>query len=201
MAVGARITDEINRCRQLGNHRAAVRALRSRRPERLRWRAAVASMTTLAAGQRGISRARIEEPIRELVLNMEDRVLRRETVLDARRVGVDLDRGEVLPIHTRWDLKRTSYLIGVEHELLGRYMTLPADYGDLIDTAGCVVVCRSFSRALAARADRWLSQFATAGDLPVGQERERLLFDRARYERDQAQRWMALSRALVSGSR
>ena len=200
MAVGARITDEVDGFRQLGDHRGAVRVLRTRRPERLRWRAAVASMTTVAAAQRGIVRARIEEPIREIVLDMDDRILRRETVLDARRVGVDLDRGEILPLHTRWDLKRASFLVGVDHALLGRYMTLPVEYERPVDTAGCVVLCRSFSRALFVRSDRFIAQLK--GKSPASfQEHERLLYSRAQFEREQARRWMALSKTLVRGSR
>ena len=40
-----------------------------------------------------------------------------------------------VPVPERWDLKRMAFLTGVDHELMGRYMSLPADFGDLIDNA------------------------------------------------------------------
>src|SRR5262245_41429195 len=136
---GVRVTDEVNFWRTRGELRRAVRIVRTRKPERLRWRAALASVTESAGPLRGLGRARIEEPVRELVLDLDDRILRREAVLDARRHGVDLDRGEILPMRTRWDLKRSAFLIGVDHEILGHYVKLPADFARRIDPAGVVV--------------------------------------------------------------
>lgn len=162
-------------------------------------------MTAAAVQCRGLARARIEEPIREMILDMDDRILRRETVLDARRVGLDLDRGEVLPLHSRWDLKRSAFLVGVEHDLLGRYMELPEDYTRPIDTSGAVLLSRAFANALSARADRLVSRVPQDAGGLVGAEalrrHQRLLLERAAYEREQAQRWVALSQVLVHGSR
>src|SRR5436309_15990298 len=110
MSQGARVTDEIDFYRRRGQLQNTVRVIRARTPERLRWRAGVACVTQIAGSLRGRERMRIEEPVRELVLDLEDRMLRRETVLDARRSGVDLDRGEVLPRLTRWDLRRNAFL-------------------------------------------------------------------------------------------
>jgi hypothetical protein len=201
MSGTARVTDEVNFWRVRGELRRAVRVVRIRKPERLRWRAAVASMTEAAAPLRGLERALIEEPVRELVLDLDDRILRRETVLDARRHGVDLDRGEVLPQCTRWDLKRTAYLTGVDHEMLARYLKLPADFGSRIDTAGVVVVSRAISRAHKDRADMLSKR--VGGDAAAGREllcHEQMMLQRADYERDLARRWAALSKAMLEGS-
>lgn len=200
MAVGARITDEVDGFRRVGDLCGAVRALRRRRPERLRWRAAAASMTAAAVHCQGLTRARIEEPIREMILDMDDRILRRETVLDARRVGLDLDRGEVLPVHSRWELKRSAFLVGVDHELLGRYMQLPGEFTQLIDTAGAVLLARSFATALSSRAERLETRVTYTG-AANGLPHEQALLKRAAFEREQAQRWAALSKVLVQGSR
>src|SRR4051812_9048594 len=98
---GARVTDEVIYWRMRGELRRAVRVVRVRKPERLRWRAALATVTEAAAPLRGFDRMVVEEPVREIVLDLDDRILRREAVLDARQHGVDLDRGEVLPVRSR----------------------------------------------------------------------------------------------------
>lgn len=197
MAAGARITDEIEQHRHRGDFRGAVRIVRTRRPERLRWRAAVGDMTKEAGLLRGLERLRIEEPIREVILDLDDRILRRESVLDARKNGVDLDRGEVLPARTRWELRRTAFLTGVDHELLGRYMALPADYEAAIDTAAAVVIGRALANAYTKRADRLMER------LPDGQavrRHELMMSERAERERDLARRWAALASTLAVGS-
>jgi hypothetical protein len=154
-------------------------------------------MTQEAGARRGSSRVFIEEPIREIVLDMDDRILRRETVLDARRVGVDLDRGEVLPTHTRWDLKRTAYMVGVDHELVGRYTALPTDFDQPVDTGAVVLVSRSLAHYFAERAEK-LRAAQTAAPQST---RQQLFADRLELEREQARRWAALSRTLAQGSR
>lgn len=199
MAAGARITDEVEHHRRSGDLRGAVRIVRSRQPERLRWRAAVASMTKEAGSMHGIERMRVEEPIREVILELPDRILRRESVLDARRFGVDLDRGEVLPIRSRWDLKRTAFLTGVDHELLGRYMNLPADFATPIDTAGAVVIARGLANAYKLRADKLLQRIPNQPHRL--RKHERYMRERVDHELDIARRWAALSRTLAQGSR
>ena len=197
MTAGGRITDEVETFKRVGDLRNAVRIVRSRRPERLRWRTAVASMTQEAGQRRGSSRVFIEEPIREIVLDIDDRILRRETVLDARRVGVDLDRGEVLPQHTRWDLKRTAYLVGVDHDAIARYTALPLDFDQPIDTGAVVLVSRSLAHYFAERAEK----LSAAQNTAPAYSRQQLIADRVQLEREQARRWAALSRALSQGSR
>lgn len=200
MAAGARVTDEVNYWRRRGELRNAVRVMRRRAPERLRWRAALGALSAETGNLAGLSRARVEEPVREIVLDLDDRILRREAVLDARKVGVDLDRGEVLPVRTRWDLKRTAFLTGVDHELLGRYLRLPTDFERAVDTAGVVVVARAISLAHKQRAQKLM---AAIGD-PVRADlrrHERMIAERAQYERDLASRWAALSKTMLNGSK
>lgn len=199
MSGSARVTDEVSFFRKRGELRQAVRIVRMRKPERLRWRAALASVAEAAAPLRGWSRAAVEEPVRELVLDLDDRILRREAVLDARKHGLDLDRGEILPTRTRWDLKRTAFLTGVEHELLLHYLKLPDDFARPIDTAGVAVVSRALSSAHKQRAVRLLERVG-AQDRALARH-EQIMLDRADYERDLARRWAALSKTLIEGSR
>jgi hypothetical protein len=197
---GARVTDEVNFWRKRGDLKHAVRVVRTRVPERLRWRAALSAVSESAAPLRGRARAQIEEPVRELVLDLDDFILRREAVLDARRFGVDLDRGEVLPMRTRWDLKRAAFLIGVDHELVGRYVSLPDEFDRRIDVAGVVVVSRALANTYRQRGDR-LSERVAAPEGRTLAQHERIMLERASYERDLARKWAALSRNLVEGSR
>ena len=82
---------------------------------------------------------RVEEPIRELVLDLGDGFLQREVVLDARLHRVDLDRGEILPRWSMGDLRRLSFLARTDLELLARYVRLPSEYEAPIDTAAVVL--------------------------------------------------------------
>lgn len=194
-----RVTDEVGFYRKRGELKRAVRAVRARKPERLRWRSALATLTEAAGPLRGLERARVEEPVREIVLDLDDLILRRESVLDARRFGVDLDRGEVLPARNRWDLKRTAFLTGVDHELLAHYLKLPEDFSKPIDTAGVVVVSRALSFSYKQRAERVLARVSK----PEGTlaRHEQIMLERAAHERDLARRWAALAKTLVEGSR
>jgi hypothetical protein len=200
MSQFARITDEVDFYKRRGELQSSVRVIRTRSPERLRWRNAVAAVTATAGQLRGMPRARIEEPVREIVLDLEDRILRRETVLDARKGGVDLDRGEVLPRHTRWDLRRTAYLTGVDQDELVRYVRLPDDYSRPVDTAGVVIIARALANAHKLRGDKLLSRVrADKGDELL--RHEQYMLDRAEYEHDLSRRWAALSRTMIDGSR
>jgi len=206
MSLGARITDEVEYYRRTGQFQQAVRVIRNRKPERLRWRMGVAALTQIAGTLRGRERMRIEEPVREMVLELPDRLLRRETVLDARRNGVDLDRGEVLPQLTRWDLRRSAFLIGVDQRALSPYILLPNDYAQPIDTAAAVLVSRAFAAAHKARADRLLEAIPT--DVQQNWEQRLALpryqqyrIERAERDRDLAGRWNVLAKVLVEGVR
>jgi hypothetical protein len=200
MSQGARVTDEVEFYRRRGQLQNTVRVIRARVPERLRWRAGVAAVTQIAGTLRGRERMRIEEPVREIVLDLHDRILRRESVLDARRAGVDLDRGEVLPHLTRWDLRRTAFLTGVDHLALAPYMRLPDEYSAPIDTAAAVLISRALAEAHKTRADRLLAR------LPVERpdtlpRHEQYMLDRSERDKDLARRWMALAKVMVDGSR
>src|SRR5687768_3181257 len=93
---GSRVTDAVEYWRRRGELKGAVSIVRKRLPEHFRWRRAVNVVSQAAGALVGRERMRIEEPVREIVLDLPDEVLRREVVIDARRFGVDLDRGEVL---------------------------------------------------------------------------------------------------------
>ncbi|MDB4977673.1 MAG: hypothetical protein JWN48_6014 [Myxococcaceae bacterium] len=196
MAAGARITDAVAHFRNRGNFRSAVKLVRAKEPERLRWRAAVSGLTLDAGRMRGGDRMRIEEPVRELVLNLSDLILQREVVLDARLHRVDLDRGEILPRWTFGDLRRLSFLAQTDLTLLQRYVTLPNAYDAPIDTAAVVLAGRSFANVFRTRAQRlWLNVPDTDGPTPV-LDHHRLMLVRADAEVEQSRRWGALAKTL-----
>jgi hypothetical protein len=198
MAAGARITDAVSHFRTRGNHRSAVKLVRAREPERLRWRAAIGALTSDAGTMRGNERMYIEEPIREMVLDLDDSFLQREVVLDARLHRVDLDRGEILPRWTLGDLRRLSFLARTDVTLLGRYVPLPTAFDAPIDTAAVVLAGRSFCTVYRQRAERlWLS--VPDRDMPGPQlESHRLVLERADHEAEHSRRWGALAKALAA---
>ena len=75
MYPGARITDVVSYHAQRGEMRGAVRIVRERPAERFRWRKAVAGVNKIAGALRGMERMRVEEPVREVVLDLSDRGL------------------------------------------------------------------------------------------------------------------------------
>lgn len=197
MFQGARITDVVTYHAQRGELRGAVRIVRERPAERFRWRMAVAGVTKAAGSLRGLDRLRVEEPVRELVLDLADVSLQREVVLDARKAGVDLDRGELLPHHTLRDLRRLSLLHGVELAHIGRYTRLPRELEASVDTAACAVVGRALADHHRKKAHRlWLSVPDSDGPEPLRQH-HRFMLDRAARDRAEAERWAALTKALL----
>jgi hypothetical protein len=196
MTAGARITDAVKHFACRGNHKSAVRLVRARAPERLRWRAAVGTLTLDAGRMAGADRMRVEEPIRELVLDLQDTFLQREIVLDARLHRVDLDRGEILPRWTFGDLRRLAYLARAELDLMRRYVVLPSDLDAPIDTAAVVLAGRSFSHMFRQRAERlWLSVPDQDGPEPL-MLHQRYILERADQDAERAKRWAALSKTL-----
>lgn len=199
MFQGARITDVVSFHARRGELRGAVRVVRQRPAERFRWRMAVQGVNQVAGALRGIDRMRVEEPVRELVLDLSDPSLRREVVLDARKVGVDLDRGELLPRHTLVDLSRLSLVHQVELNHLARYAKLPRDPSAPIDTAACVVVGRALAEHHRKKAHRlWLSVPDPDGPEALMQH-HRFMLDRAERERVEGERWAELAKALLGG--
>jgi hypothetical protein len=157
-------------------------------------------VTSIAGKLEGLERMRVEEPVRELILDIDDRILRREVTLDARLNGVDLDRGEVLPRHTMLDLKRTVYLAGVDLGALAPYVKLPDDYYKRIDTAGVVLASRALSNLHGNRAQKLLLRVSDRKSKRPMMRYERMMVDRASYDTELARRWAALSRTMVKGS-
>jgi len=199
MYQGSRVTDAAAFHVRRGDLRPAVRIVRKRVPERFRWRKAVAGVTKGVSKLRGAERFKVEEPVRELVLDLPDVDLRREVILDARRTGVDLDRGEVLPHLTLADLRRLSFLAGVEVGRVGRYTKLPLGFGDPIDTAACICIGRTLSEYHRRRAHKlWLNVPDPDGPDAL-RKHHRFMLDRADRERTEAERWAALSKSLIAG--
>ena len=177
-----------------------MRIVRKRTPEGFRWRKAVAGVNSIAGKLRGMERLRVEEPVREIVLDLDDQELQREVVLDARKVGVDLDRGEVLPYATLADLRRLSYMVGVDVRRVGKYTRLPDGFGDKIDTAACIVVGRTLSEYYRTRAHKlWLRVPDPDGPEKL-RKHHRIMLQRANVDRTESERWGALSKALAAGN-
>ena len=195
---GARVTDAVDFLRRRGEPRTAVRAVRKRAPDKFRWRDAVSVLTATAGVRRGRDRMFIEEPIREVVIDLPDYLLRREVVLDARRNHVDLDRGELLPRHTIGDLRRTSFLIGTDLSRVQRYVKLPDGFDAPIDTAAVVLVGRALAKLHHKRAQKLRLQLPVP-DGPEGffELQHSAMADRAERDAEEATRWAALARALL----
>lgn len=199
--VGARITDAVNYYQRHGQLKGAVRAVRNRVPERLRWRSAVGALTQTAGGLRGLERMRVEEPIREVVLDMPDENLRTEVVLDARRNGVDLDRGEVLPVRTMGDIRRFAFLTQVDLRMVQRYLKMPLDFHRRVDVAGVVIVARAMAHHHKMRAHKlWLDLPDPDGPV-LWTPDHRALNQRAEWDMTLSQRWGAFAKAVEKTGR
>lgn len=197
--IGERVTDAVEFFRQREEYRNALRMVRDRSPDGRRWRAAVQRVSGTAAGLRGRERVGLEEPLREVVLDLGDLRLRTEVVLDARRMRLDLDRGEILTPRTFGDLRRAAFLASVDLEQVRRHVDVSDDFFAPVDVAGVVVVARSMSEAFASRAKRLVLE------LPVDDERAltvRELGVRDQVERDRMdqRRWSALASTLLGDS-
>lgn len=195
--LGARITDAIEYYGKQGQDRGAVRVVRRRDPDKFRWRRAVAALTAAAGKRRGGDRARLEEPVRELVLDLEDGQLMREIILDARRFRVDLDRGEVLPFRTLGDLRRTTFLTGTDLESVRRYIALPDDFHAPIDTAGVVVVGRALAEQHRRSAQRILLELPELPPTRTESPLRAQLRERGQRDADAATRWRAVADAIL----
>lgn len=197
MYSGARVTDAVDFHRRRGELRGAVKIVRVRQPERLRWRSAVSNLTGAAGKLRGLDRMRVEEPVREMVIDLPDFDLRREVVLDARRGGVDLDRGEVLPQRTMGDARRFAFLTNTDIGRVHRYVPLPTDFGAPIDAAGVVLVGRAYADHHRRNAQKlWLRLPDPEGPEPF-RLHHHIMAERAQAEADLAKRWAAFAKALV----
>lgn len=194
--IGARVTDAVEFYAKRGESRGAVRIVRLREPDRFRWRKAVSGLSSRAGKLRGRDRMRIEEPVREVVLDLENE-LQREVVLDARRYNVDLDRGELLPFHTMGDLRRYCFLVGTDVNTFDKYVRITNDFGEPIDTAGCTVVARAMSNHHRRRAQRIWLELPDPDGPDKWRMHHRFMSERASHDAELARRWNALAQRLV----
>jgi hypothetical protein len=194
---GSRVTDAVDYWKHRENLKKAVSIVRGRAPERFRWRRAVGGVSESIGKLRGRDRILVEEPVRELILDLGDGVLRREVVIDARRSGVDLDRGEVLQRYTRSDLERLVGETGTDLARLGKHVRLPSGPEQVIDTAGAIVISRALADHFRSRAQHLLLQVPD----PDGPEQlmlhHKIMIERANRDRAESQRWLGLAKKLL----
>lgn len=194
---GSRVTDAVDYWRRREELKRAVHIVRARQPERFRWRKAVATVSESTGPLRGITRARIEEPVREIVLDLDDDVLKREIIIDARRVGVDFDRGEVLPRKTLAEIRTAARSAGIDVTRITRHLRLPDDGLAMVDLAGVIVVGRALGDHFRTKAQRLLLSVPD----PDGPEQlrlhHRIIMERADSDRAESQRWYAFARSVL----
>lgn len=199
MAFRGRITDAVGFFQKKGEPAGAVRVIQHRPPERFRWRNAVHHLAYSAGRLHGRARMRIEEPVREVVLDLNDGALRRRIVLDARLAGVDLDRGEVLPRYCYADVRRISYLTGVDIDQLQPHMPLPVDARGPVDAAAAILVGAALADQHRRRAQALWGRLPGFGTPISVVPHHRQLVQRADAEAKLAKRWDGFSRALMVG--
>ncbi len=194
---GSRVTDAVDYWKHRENLKKAVSVVRGRSPERFRWRRAVGGVSESIGKLRGHARMVLEEPVREIVLDLGDATLRREVVIDARRVGVDLDRGEVLASYTRGELERFALETGTDFARLARHMRLPTAAEQPIDTAGAIVIARALGDHFRSRAQYLLLQVPDPDGPEALRLHHRIMLERAGRDRAESQRWLGLAKRLL----
>jgi len=194
---GSRVTDAVDYWKHRENLKKAVFVVRAREPERFRWRRALGGVSESIGKLRGRDRMVVEEPVREMVLDLDDGLLRREVVIDARRAGVDLDRGEVLRRYTLRDIERLAQENGTDLARLGRHVRLPNAPEQPVDTAGAIVIARALADHFRSRSQHLLLQVPD----PDGPEKlmlhHRMMLERADRDRAESQRWLGFARGLL----
>jgi hypothetical protein len=141
---------------------------------------------------------RIEEPIREVVLDVDDFQLKRQIILDARRNNVDFDRGEVLPFRSVGDLRRYSFLTNVPLDRVQRHVRMdPTSFFERVDTAAVAIVGRHYEIVHRKKAhELWLE--IPDPDGPEEQElHHHIMADRAEREAKTADSWAAFTKAVL----
>lgn len=194
---GSRVTDAVEYWKHRENLKKAVAVVRTRAPERFRWRRAVGGVSASIGLLRGHDRMVIEEPIREIVLDLDDSTLRREVVIDARRLGVDFDRGEVLATLTRGELEQFVSETGTDISRLARHMRLPTAADQSIDTAGAIVIARALGDHFRNRAQYLLLQVPDPDGPEALKLHHRIMLERAGRDRAESQRWLGLAKRLL----
>lgn len=200
-ASGARVTDVVEWFTRRGESKTALNIIQARTPERFRWKMAAATLTAQTGRLTGKDRMRVEEPMRELVLDISDPFLQREVVLDARRAGVDLDRGEILPHRTLLDVRRLAFLVGTDLRVVQKHLLLPDYHDATIDTGAVALIGRAYAEAHRKRAQKlWLEIPDSDGPEPIRLHHQ-YMADRAKHDIDLARRWTAFSRAVLDTGR
>ena len=194
---GSRVTDAVDYWQRRAELKPAVHIVKNRAPERFRWRKAVASIAQGLSPLRGRARMRVEEPVREMVVDLDDHGLRREVVLDARRVGVDLDRGEVLVHRTLADAQRLARAAGADLERVKKHVRLPTDEMAPIDTAAVVVVGRALGDYYRTKAQRLLLQVPDSDGPEPQRLHHRIMAERAELDRAESLRWLEFARLVL----
>lgn len=194
---GSRVTDAVEYWKHRENLKKAVSIVRGRAPERFRWRRAVGGVSESIGRLRGRDRLLVEEPVREIVLDLDDAMLRREVVIDARRAGVDFDRGEVLLRHTRRDLERFASETGTDLSRLGKHMRLPNGAEQVVDTAGTIVIARALADHFRSRAQHLLLQVPDPDGPDKLMLHHKIMLERADRDRAESHRWLGLAKKLL----
>lgn len=194
---GSRVTDAVEYWQHRENLKKAVAVVRGRAPERFRWRRAVGGVSESIARLRGRDRMLVEEPVREIILDLGDTMLRREVVIDARRAGVDLDRGEVLRHCTRAELERFVAETGTDLQRLGKHVRLPSASEQSIDTAGAIVIARALADHFRGRAQHLLLQVPDPDGPETLMLHHKIMLGRAERDRAESQRWLGLAKRLL----
>lgn len=193
---GSRVTDAVEYWKHRENLKKAVSIVRGREPERFRWRRAIGGVSESIGRLRGRDRLVVEEPVREIVLDLEDATLRREVVIDARRSGVDLDRGEVLSRCTLRDLERYVAETGTDLSRLGKHVRLPVALDQPVDTAGAIVIARALADHFRSRSQHLLLQVPDPDGPDKLMLHHKIMLDRADRDRAESQRWLGLAKKL-----
>ncbi len=193
---GSRVTDAVEYWKHRENLKKAVSIVRGRVPERFRWRRAIGGVSESIGRLRGRDRLLVEEPVREIVLDLDDATLRREVVIDARRAGVDFDRGEVLARCTLRDLERYVAETGTDLSRLGKHVRLPVALDQNVDTAGAIVIARALADHFRSRAQHLLLQVPDPDGPDKMMLHHKIMLDRADRDRAESQRWLGLAKKL-----
>ena len=194
---GSRVTDAVDYWKRRAELKPALHIVRTRVPERFRWRKAMASIAHGLSPLRGRDRMRLEEPVRELALDLDDSALRREIVLDARRVGVDLDRGEILTHRTLGEVDQLAKSAGTDLSRVRRHVRLPDDAKAPVDTAAVVVIGRALGDYYRTKAQRLLLSIPDPDSREPKRLHHRIMAERADLDREESLRWLEFARLVL----
>lgn len=197
MAFSSRITDAVDFFHQKGDLKSAVKVVRDREPEPLRWRNAVGTLTEAASEFHGLERMRVEEPVREIITEISDAELRREVVLDARKFGMDLDRGEFLPSRSVADVMRYCFLANTDINFLKKFVRVAEDLKAPVDTAAVTVIARSIAEYHRKRANHLFLQIPDEEDPEPYRPHHEIMASRAQHEKNESKKWSHVARCLI----